>query len=349
MKILYAIQGTGNGHISRARDIIPELKKYGKVDILVSGIQADVSPGFEIDYRLNGMGFIFGKKGNVDLVSTFRKCVTRQFLREIKEFPVMQYDLVVNDFEPVSAWAARKAGVPCVSLSHQFAVLQPDSPRPEKKDWIGKMVLSNYAPVQAGYGFHFRQYAGNIFKPVIRQQVRDLDPVAGDYITVYLPSYDNERIIKVLSNIKSEDWHVFSKHTTREFRVGNLWIRPIQNEMFLKSMASGKAVLCGAGFETPAEAMFLQKNLMVIPMKNQYEQQCNAAALSEMGVPMLKSLKRKHLPLIENWLLNGKPVPVDYPNETGMVVEKLMSDFFNNKKEEVEFPFFMESEILAGN
>ena len=27
MKILYAIQGTGNGHISRARDIIPILKK----------------------------------------------------------------------------------------------------------------------------------------------------------------------------------------------------------------------------------------------------------------------------------------------------------------------------------
>ena len=37
MKILYAIQGTGNGHLSRAIDVIPALKKIGQVDVLVSG------------------------------------------------------------------------------------------------------------------------------------------------------------------------------------------------------------------------------------------------------------------------------------------------------------------------
>ena len=88
MKILYAIQGTGNGHISRARDIIPELKKYANVDVLISGIQADVPLGFDVKFRLNGMGFIFGKKGNVDLLQTFKKCITRKFLKEVKELPV---------------------------------------------------------------------------------------------------------------------------------------------------------------------------------------------------------------------------------------------------------------------
>jgi hypothetical protein len=42
MNILFAIQGTGNGHLSRAQDIYPELLKYGNVDVLISGIQADV-------------------------------------------------------------------------------------------------------------------------------------------------------------------------------------------------------------------------------------------------------------------------------------------------------------------
>ena len=37
MKILYAIQGTGNGHLSRAIDVIPDLKKIVKVDVFVSG------------------------------------------------------------------------------------------------------------------------------------------------------------------------------------------------------------------------------------------------------------------------------------------------------------------------
>jgi UDP:flavonoid glycosyltransferase YjiC (YdhE family) len=39
MKILYAVQGTGNGHVSRACDVIPELKKYAQVDILFLDIK----------------------------------------------------------------------------------------------------------------------------------------------------------------------------------------------------------------------------------------------------------------------------------------------------------------------
>ena len=42
MKILYAIQGTGNGHVSRAYEVVPELQKYGKVDLLLSGNQCDI-------------------------------------------------------------------------------------------------------------------------------------------------------------------------------------------------------------------------------------------------------------------------------------------------------------------
>ncbi len=62
MKILYAVQGTGNGHLSRAKDIIPILRKRCETDILVSGTQADVSLPFEIKYRLQGFSFVFGKK-----------------------------------------------------------------------------------------------------------------------------------------------------------------------------------------------------------------------------------------------------------------------------------------------
>ena len=63
MKILFAIQGTGNGHLSRARDIYPELARYGEVDVLISGIQADVDVPFPVRYRKYGMSFIFGKRG----------------------------------------------------------------------------------------------------------------------------------------------------------------------------------------------------------------------------------------------------------------------------------------------
>jgi hypothetical protein len=55
MKILYAIQGTGNGHITVAREVIPILKRRAEVDILLSGTQVDVGLPFEIKYRLHGL------------------------------------------------------------------------------------------------------------------------------------------------------------------------------------------------------------------------------------------------------------------------------------------------------
>ena len=59
-------------------------------------------------------------------------------------------------------------------------------------------------------------------------------------------------------------------------------------------------------------------------MKNQYEQHCNAAALKELGVPVLKSLKEKHLPLITEWLKNDERIKVNYPDETEIIIDDLL-------------------------
>ncbi len=326
MKVLYAIQGTGNGHISRARDLVPLLKERVETDVLISGNQSDISTGFEENYRFRGMGFVFGKGGGVDFLSTFRKCLTRKFFNEIKELPVENYDLIINDFEPVSAWAARLKGIPCISLSHQYAVAHHNSPRPDKKDLMGKMVLAYYAPVQKGFGFHFQSYSPNIFTPVIRQEVRQLKIRNGEHFTVYLPAYDNERIIKVLSGFGNETWQVFSKHCTKTEKHKNITIQPIENKKFLQSMAGSRGVLCGAGFETPAEALFMGKSLLVIPMKNQYEQQCNAASLQNMGVKTMKSLKKKHSEVIEDWIHHALPIRFDYPDQSEEIISRILRE-----------------------
>jgi uncharacterized protein (TIGR00661 family) len=107
MKILYAIQGTGNGHISRAAEIIPHLHKYSDCDVLISGYQNEVEPDFPVKYRLKGLGFVFGKNGGVDVRSTIKSANLKGFLKEIHSVPVEEYDLVINDFEPVTAWACK--------------------------------------------------------------------------------------------------------------------------------------------------------------------------------------------------------------------------------------------------
>lgn len=324
MKILYAIQGTGNGHLSRARDIVPLLAKYGELDLLVSGTQAEVDFPFPIKYRYHGLSFIFGKKGGVDVRATYQQSNLRRLLGEIEQLPVEQYHLVITDFEPVSAWACFNRGKACIGLSHQAALNFKESPRPKQFDPVGQITLRHYAPVTTRYGFHFKTYHPDIFTPVIRQQIRELETTNAGHYTVYLPAYDDGRIIKVLTQLPQVNWQVFSKHNRETFSRDNVFIRPIHNEQFLQSLATAEGVLCGAGFETPAEVLFLKKKLMVIPMKGQYEQQCNAAALREMGVPVIKSLKAKRLPKIESWVADSNIVSVDYPDETDRVLQMII-------------------------
>lgn len=328
MKILYAIQGTGNGHLSRARDIIPVLMSMGSVDILISGTQADITLPYPVKYQKKGLGFVFGKKGGVDLWQTFRQNSIRRIIREVNEIPVELYDIIINDFEPVSAWACYFKRKPCIALSHQCAVLSSKAPLPRHRDRMGKFILKHYAPATARYGFHFERFNSHTYTPVIRKQVRELFVSNKGHYTVYLPSYSDKKIVKILSRFKDVKWEVFSKHNKKLYNCKNISIRPIHNEAFLESMASSAGILCGAGFETPSEALFLKKKLLVVPMENQYEQHCNAAALQYLGVRVLKNLKKKQIPKIEEWLIEDIVISVDYPDNTQEIIQTLLNDHF---------------------
>jgi hypothetical protein len=118
-------------------------------------------------------------------------------------------------------------------------------------------------------------------------------------------------------------------------------IHPVDNESFIESMITCTGILCGAGFETPAEAMFLKKKLMVVPMKGQYEQQCNAAALQKMGVPVIRSLKLKHLEKIKSWVKFSRNLSAEYPDITGQIIDDLIDKY--------DLPDHREPEIIPGN
>jgi len=327
MKVLYAIQGTGNGHLSRARDIIPILQKHHlELDILVSGTQADIQIPHPVKYQLKGWSFIFGKKGGVDVWKTYLRTNSTRLQKEIKSVPVADYDLIINDFEPVSAWACKLKHKPCISFSHQAAVLSEKAPKPKKNDPLGRLILRKYAPTTKQFGLHFEAYEKNIYTPIIRQEIRNTTRSNGEHYTVYLPSYSDDKILKVLSSVKNVEWEVFSKHTDTSFFWKNIAVRKINNEAFIKSMATSKGILCGAGFETPAEALHMGKKLMVIPMKGQYEQQCNGAALDSMGVPVIKSLKMKHLDKIKHWISSDSKVDVFYPDITEKIIDRLLQE-----------------------
>lgn len=328
MKILYAFQGTGNGHASRALEIIPHLQRRGDVDVLVSGSQYEIELPFNIKYKLHGLGFVFGKKGGIDLINTLKDLNLKKVYKEVKTLPVKEYDLVINDFEPISAWACLFRNVPIISLSNQNALLNEKNSA-FKRFRLERLIIKYYAPAKNKFGFHFKTHSSSTFLPIIRKEIRYRNITNKGHYTVYLPSYSDEKIIKVLSKIKDIKWQVFSKKTKEHQFFHNITILPINDDAFIRSMASAKGIVCGAGFATPTEALYLRKKLLVIPMKNQYEQQCNAVTLKEMGVTIVKKLSKKQLPKIEKWINSNKIVKVHYPDVTEDMLDAIILPYYN--------------------
>jgi len=324
MKILYAIQGTGNGNISRALEIIPILKKKGEVDVLVSSSQWELELPFEIKYKFNGLGFAFGKKGGIDFTKTYLNLDTRKLISEIKSLPVENYDLIISDFEPISCWAAKLKNKPCIGLSNQAAALHPKAAQPKFSDPIGKLVLRKYAPVTHAYGFHFMSFDKTVSTPIIRKAIRNVDIKELNHITVYLPAFEDKYIIEKLKYATTVDFQIFSKHTKLAYKKGNFTVFPLKSEPFIESLATSKGVITNAGFGTTSEALFLNKKLLVIPMKNQFEQQCNAAVLKSMGVVILKNLKKKNIRIVSEWIENSQPVKVNYLDKTEELLDLII-------------------------
>lgn len=326
MNILYAIQGTGNGHVSRAREIIPFLKKYGNVDIVLSGTQAEVGLDDEVKYQFHGFGFVFGKNGGVDFKETWREFDTEQFLRDVRSLPIKNYDLVLNDFEPVSAWACKLRGKKSVGISHQSAYFSKKTPQLKGFHW-GKVIMKNYAPASKYVAFHFEKYDTFINTPVIRSEIRQLSPIDGGSYLVYLPAYSDEFILNKIQKFPNVPWKVFSKKTDHHYIKDNAEVFPIDNKKFQQELEKCTGLLTGGGFEGPAEALFLKKKVLAVPMKNQYEQQCNALAMENMGVPVIWHEDEFDVKL-KDWVENGKNIIVNFPDETEMIIDYIFKENF---------------------
>ena len=335
MKALYAVQATGNGHISRAKEIIPCLRTNIEVDVLLSGTSSEIELGFPIRFRLKGLSFEFGKNGGINIFKSIFKLNFWQFFKDLKRLPLKEYDFVINDFEPVSAWACVIKKKHCIALSHQYSLLNNKAPKPIKNSKLSNLILRYYAPSSIGYGFHFKPYTSNTYLPIIKKEFKNVfSPIKKNFFVVYLPAFDDNKIIGVLSKIHKTNWVVFSKYSKKKYKVDNIKIRPVSNKSFNRKLMNCRGVLCGAGFETPSEALFLKKKLLVIPMKNQYEQQCNAMALKEIGVPVIYDFNKKNIKKLKDWISSKKIIRVDFSESPRKVINRLFIDYIKIKSKE---------------
>jgi uncharacterized protein (TIGR00661 family) len=314
MKILYAVQATGNGHISRAMELFPCLKEYGAVDIFLSGANSTLPIDLPVKYRSRGLSIFYNCSGGLDYWKLVRSFQPLRLRQEIRDLPVEKYDLVINDFEYITAAACAKKRIPSVNFGHQASFASMHTPRPDKKNPTGEWILKNYARASRYVGLHFQSYDDFIFTPVIKKEIIRSQPTDKNYITVYLPSYCEPELRRIFHGFPDCRFEIFSRQTTEPTRNGNIHFLPVDSMLFNKSLIHCTGIITGGGFETPAEALHLGKKIISIPIRAQYEQQCNAAALQRMGVLCLKTIDDNFPDHFERWMNSSNHPVADYSN-----------------------------------
>ena len=330
MKILYGIQGTGHGHISRAREILPLLAEKAEVDVLISGYNSQIGLEDVEITKMRGISLAYDSNGGVSYLKTALRINPITFLKDVHNLDVDRYDLIISDYEPITSWAGSAAGKEVVGLSHQSAFLSDRSPRPKKLSIFAEQILKHFAPCTKPLGFHFLRYDSFIQPPIIRKDVRELSPTRGNHITVYLPAFDHQTLTSIFRRHDDVEWHIFSPLCSNAYKKHNVHVRPVGNLPFLESVESSLGVMTSAGFETCAEAMYLEKKLMVLPIKNQYEQLCNGAALEKMGVTASSALGKQFDNSIKEWLNNPNFVTLPEIADTATLTENLFKMAQNN-------------------
>ena len=122
--------------------------------------------------------------------------------------PVKDYDLIINDFEPVSAWACKLRGVKCFSLSRQFALRNNKHITNKKTKFLQNLILRYFAPSEHGIGFDYNKDISNNFYPIIKSELKNVKINEENHFTVYLPSYSINNITNFFLNIDLSLIHI---------------------------------------------------------------------------------------------------------------------------------------------
>ncbi len=320
MRILYGVQATGNGHITRARTMAKQLQ-HSKlhVDYLFSGRAPDKLFNMEPfgDYRCyRGLTFITNK-GKLLYLDTWLNNHLPEFVRDVYRLDLSEYDLVLTDFEPITAWAAKISKKPSIAIGHQYAFLH-DVPK-VGNNLVTRFIMKVFAPADICLGVHWHHFDNTILPPLIEppKYQASLEPKK---ILVYLPFDDTADVAQWLMKFPQYTFHIYCEQKQAK-TLGHLFLHPYSREKFQLDLASCVGVISNAGFGLSSEALQYGKKLLVKPLQGQMEQLSNAQALLQLNLADV-IYEYDDAKLIQ-WLEKPNHEPVVYPNVAKAIVKWL--------------------------
>lgn len=284
-----ALLRTGYGHIARASTLIPELEKRGAhITTLFSGSTAlktfDASIFSDVLHRKGYARAVDG--GQLDMFKTVAQnaVILPRLAKDVLTMDLRPYDVIISDFEPISAWSTRIQNLlsgshkPSIGIAHQYSF---ERYVPKVSGFLMNNAQS-LARAKTRLGMHFHHFGQEGILPPFIGDLAEAEPVKGK-ILVYLGFDDLDDIRDFLQPHGGYSFHVYSKQVEEKTVIGHITLNPFDRDDFRRDFADCEGVITGGGFMTPSEALHMGKKLLLHPLAGHPEQHSNALALEELG------------------------------------------------------------------
>lgn len=311
IKILYGIQGEGRGHVSRSLHLIEKLNRENRQIFIFSG--GDAMPllkGKNFDVTEVPLFRLYcGSDGSVSIPRMAMKNafkflglffgIGKKYSTILKKVKFLQPDLIISDFEPYVLKIGPKQGIPTISIDHQQMFTECELPQfksPIKKLKIFTykifiLLLASYPDkkvISSFYEFKPKQSSGAVFVgPYISEKIAKQPVTNENRMTVYLKEpYYVYKLLNELKLIRNIEFEIFANWKLLERRpadMSNVKMCDIDQDRFIKSLASSMALITTAGNQVIGEAIFLGKPVFAFPKLNDIEQEINATGLADSG------------------------------------------------------------------
>jgi uncharacterized protein (TIGR00661 family) len=304
MRILYGVTGCGLGHTMRARSLAQHLASRGhRVLLAASGRAVPVlrQHGLTV-VAIDGMTMRF-ERGEMQRVRSLLELLrhapaalagnVQVALREVLAFGPQA---VVTDFDSFAHAVSVALGVPIVSLDHQHVVDRFRHPREVRARvtsyGLARAVVAAKTPACDRYivtSFFFPEgregRATHLVGPVMRPEIEQATPARGDHVLVYQTASGDPRLLPALEALPQQRFVVYGLGREEERgRAGNVRLRAFDERRFVQELSGARAVIANGGFTTLAEAVYLGKPVLSVPLRRQSEQELNAAYVERLGI-----------------------------------------------------------------
>jgi uncharacterized protein (TIGR00661 family) len=251
--------------------------------------------------------------------------------KEARALPIENYDVIINDFEFITSLACTLKKKKSIQFGHQASFQSKLTPRSNSFNPLGNWVLNKFVKSTDFLGLHFESYDKNIYNPIIKDEIINATPIDNGHITVYLPQYSVSFLSPYLLAQSKFNFEIFTKEVKQANKYKNLTLHPIDNKTFTNSLIQCHAIITAGGFETPAEALYLKKKLLSIPILKHFEQECNGAAMKKLGVTVIEKIDKNFNQVFTEWVQAENKTQFTLTHSTEEIVNLLMQKISYNQ------------------